>query len=54
MINYIVENMNKEKINILIGHLTINGGKHRIQKDPTIGTVEKLLNHVLTYLIKCY
>ena len=35
--------MNKEKINILIGHLTINGGKTSDSERPlTIGTVESV------------
>ncbi|MBI5972412.1 exonuclease subunit SbcD [Staphylococcus caledonicus] len=42
-IEYIGEKLNPESINILIGHLTINGGKTSDSERPlTIGTVESV------------
>lgn len=47
--------LNKQNINIIIGHLTIQGGKKSDSERPlTIGTVESVNKRYSKHLIKYY
>ena len=52
---YMSKTLDKSSINVLIGHLTVQGGKTSDSERPlTIGTVETVEKDRLIYLILYY